>query len=145
MHTFSDPRLERIAAYFETLTRASLTQLPELYHVQAYFKDPFNEVRGVAAIEHIFLHMFSQVKNPRFKIISGVAQQQDAWLEWNFLFELNQQSWVVRGATKLVFDAQGKITIHRDFWDTGEELYSKLPLIGWLMRLLRKKLSSTIF
>jgi len=86
--------------------------------------------------------MYTQVNNPHFKIVSGLAQQSEAWLEWDFLFEQDGKPWVVRGASKLCFDAEGKITNHRDFWDTGEELYAKLPVIGVLVRWLRKRLSA---
>lgn len=142
MRPFADPRLERIAIFFETLSPVTVSQLPDLYHAQAYFKDPFNEVEGIAAIERIFSHMYTQVNNPHFKIVSGLAQQSEAWLEWDFLFEQYGKPWVVRGASKLCFDAEGKITNHRDFWDTGEELYAKLPVIGVLVRWLRKRLSA---
>lgn len=38
----------------------------------------------------------------------------------------------------LRFDAAGKVCYHRDYWDTGEELYEKLPLLGLGARLLRR-------
>jgi steroid delta-isomerase len=31
----------------------------------------------------------------------------------------------------------GKVVWHRDYWDAAEELYAKLPAIGWLMRFLQ--------
>jgi steroid delta-isomerase len=142
MRPFADLRLERIALYFEALSAGTLQQLSDLYHPRACFKDPFNEVQGVAAIKKIFSHMYTQVKDPRFKIVSGLAQAELAWLEWDFLFEKNDSTWTIRGASKLVLDSEGKIIYHRDYWDTGEELYAKLPIISWLIRLLQKKLSA---
>jgi hypothetical protein len=35
----------------------------------------------------------------------------------------------------------GRIAYHRDYWDTGEELYAKLPVIGIAIRFLRRKLA----
>ena len=49
---------------------------------------------------------------------------------------------VIRGASHLRFDSAGKVTWHRDYWDAAEELYMTLPVIGWLMRRLRKALSA---
>jgi hypothetical protein len=43
------------------------------------------------------------------------------------------------GATHLVFDADGKVAVHRDYWDAAEELYEKLPLLGGLMRWLKRR------
>jgi hypothetical protein len=36
-------------------------------------------------------------------------------------------------------DAQGLIVLHRDYWDAAEELYEKLPVVGALMRWLRRR------
>ncbi len=142
MRPFADPRLEHIALYFETLSPEAVSRLSDLYHPQARFKDPFNEVQGLAAIQRIFSHMYTQVQRPQFQIASGVVQADTAWLEWDFSFEQATHTLTVRGASKIIFDADGKIRSHRDFWDTGEELYAKLPVIGWLVRQLRKKLSA---
>ena len=49
----------------------------------------------------------------------------------------------IRGATLVRFDTQGRVTLHRDYWDAAEELYEKLPLLGTLMRWLRKAASAT--
>ena len=43
------------------------------------------------------------------------------------------------GASHLVFDAQGLVVLHRDYWDAAEELYEKLPLVGSLMRWLKRR------
>jgi hypothetical protein len=32
---------------------------------------------------------------------------------------------------------------HRDYWDAAEELYEKLPVLGALMRLLKRRLRAT--
>ena len=39
----------------------------------------------------------------------------------------------------LVFNEQGLVTMHRDYWDAAEELYEKLPLLGGLMRWLKRR------
>ena len=44
---------------------------------------------------------------------------------------------LIHGVSHLRFDEQGEVTYHRDYRDTGEELYAKLPLIGGAVRYLR--------
>ena len=46
---------------------------------------------------------------------------------------------MIRGASHLRYDAAGLVAFHRDYWDAAEELYEKLPLIGSLMRWLKKR------
>ncbi len=134
--------LARLKTFFETLDLASVARLGEVYATDAYFKDPFNEVRGLAEVERIFRHMFVQVKDPRFVVHEIVAQGAQAFITWDFVFELHRFSrgqQVVRGASHLRFDAAGKVSYHRDYWDLAEELYEKLPVLGGLMRFLKRR------
>jgi hypothetical protein len=48
----------------------------------------------------------------------------------------------VRGASHLRFDSHGKIIWHRDYWDTAEELYAKIPILGAVMRFLKRRLAT---
>jgi len=55
--------LHNLVRFFETLTLAQSQDLSGVYTDDAYFKDPFNEVRGLPAVTRIFQHMFVQVEN----------------------------------------------------------------------------------
>ena len=48
----------------------------------------------------------------------------------------------VRGASHLRFATDGRIALHRDYWDAAEELYEKLPLLGALMRWLKRRVNA---
>jgi steroid Delta-isomerase len=137
--------LARLRQYFESISLLSVRELGTIYAEDAYFKDPFNEVRGVPAIERIFTHMFTQVDAPRFVVHDVVAQDAQAFVTWDFRFRMkrfNPADQVIRGASHLRFDAAGKVVFHRDYWDAAEELYAKLPVLGGLMRFLRRRAAS---
>ena len=134
--------LARIVETFESLTPESVARLGELYSENAYFKDPFNEVNGRDGIRRVFDHMFRQVEAPRFRVTDRVADAAGAMLVWEFSFRSRGRETLVRGATHLRFDERGKIVYHRDYWDAAEELYAKLPLLGALMRWLRRRLAA---
>lgn len=134
--------LERLVQFFETLTvESAQTQLSNIYAADASFKDPFNEVRGLGAITPLFTHMFVQVENPRFVIDTHILQGNQAFITWDFLFNMKRYArdeQCIRGATQLRFNDAGLVEMHRDFWDAAEELYEKLPVLGSLMRVLKK-------
>lgn len=142
-----DARLARVVQWYEQLSPASLAELPEIYHPEARFKDPFNEVQGHALIGQIFAHMFKSLHQPRFQVRETVAQGDQAFLTWDFNFQLRGrggqpgQALHIHGATRLVFAADGRVHLHRDYWDAAEELYERLPLLGSLMRLLKRRLA----
>jgi ketosteroid isomerase-like protein len=141
----SGHRVERVRAFFESISPESLPRIDEIYARDAYFKDPFNEVRGVAAIRRIFSHMFEQVDAPRFVVREVVAAGDSAFLTWDFRFRarrLGSAEQVIHGASHLRFAADGRVCHHRDYWDAAEELYEKIPLLGGLMRLLKRRAAS---
>ncbi len=140
------PDLDALVDYFQSLTRESVAGLERHYAPDAYFKDPFNEVTGSIEIQRIFRHMFDRVREPRFIVTERVVGSNGAVLVWNFRFLM--RSWqpataqVVRGVSHLRFDDAGRVVYHRDYWDAAEELYAKLPLLGFVMRALQRALKA---
>ena len=137
------PELARVVALFESIERADVGRLGDLYRHDAYFKDPFNEVRGLAEVQRIFEHMFDQLDEPRFEVLEALQQGRQAFLTWDFRFRLKgagkPRILTIHGATHLRFADDGLIAWHRDYWDAAEELYEKLPLVGSLMRWLKRR------
>lgn len=137
-----DARVARIVALFEALAPADVARLGDFYHPQARFKDPFNEVQGLAPIQHLFAHMFVALDAPRFVVNDIVVQGDQCFLTWDFIFRFKRFSrelQTVRGASHLRLDAAGLIVLHRDYWDAAEELYEKLPGVAVLMRWLKRR------
>jgi len=139
-----DPRVARIVALYETLSPAALPQLATIYTDDARFKDPFNEVQGVPAIRAIFEHMYRTLDGPRFVVHERVLQGAQCFLSWHFMFRLKRggELITVRGASHLQLAEDGRIAVHCDYWDVAEELYEKLPLLGALMRWLKRRVNA---
>ena len=137
-------RLDNLIRYFETITEAIVPQLRVFYSADAYFKDSFSEVYKVEQIERIFAHMFGPLSKPRFIVHSRIEQGDEAFLTWDFRFRIKKYKpdveQVIRGGSQLCFDPQNKVCYHRDYWDAAEELYEKLPLIGGLMRFMKRRM-----
>ncbi len=97
------PNLKKLSAWYSSLSPQSLSQIGQFYAPDAYFKDPFNEVTGLAQIEHIFAHMFVATENPRFVIIDSVQQDAAAFLTWEFIFAYKGRSYTVLGSSHFRF------------------------------------------
>ena len=137
---------QNLANFFETLSPQSVSQLHTIYDEKATFKDPFNEVQGLPAIEGIFRHMYVALDQPHFVITGQLVDGAQAFLTWEFRFRFKRFDTTtlqaVRGGSHVVFNEQGLVTLHRDYWDAAEELYEKLPLVGGVMRWLKKRANS---
>jgi len=138
----TDARVQRIVTLFEHLTPADVPRLAQYYAADAKFKDPFNDVVGVPEIQRVFSHMYVALAEPRFVIRDVIVDGDQCFLTWDFLFRFkryDEKPQTVRGGSHLRFDAQGLVCLHRDYWDAAEELYEKLPLVGALMRWLKRR------
>lgn len=139
-------QLDALIRFYNEFSPASIDRFEEFYALDARFKDPFNEVRGIPAIQRIFTHMFTQVADPRFVVTEKIVDGNVAVLLWEFRFRGKQwgrdQVQVIRGVSHLKFDRAGKVCEHRDYWDAAEELYEKLPVVGALIRFLRRQISA---
>jgi len=134
--------LDNFIRIFETLSPERVGQLSELYSDDAYFKDPFNEIHGHTAITGIFEHMFKQVDKPRFVVTNRIVRDEQAFIVWDFTFQTKGSRTAgqcIHGSSYLCFDPDGRVNYHRDYWDAAEELYEKVPLLGSLMRFLKRR------
>ena len=142
----NSPAVTRVVEFFEGLTPETVVDLRTIYSTNARFKDPFNDVTGLDPIERIFQHMFVALERPRFVVTERVVQGSQCFLTWEFRFKFRRfdtdSEQVILGASHLVFDDTSLVCLHRDYWDAAEELYEKLPLVGSLMRWLKKRANS---
>lgn len=138
-------RAARVKGYFETLTPEAVERMGEVYAPDAYFRDPFNEVTGLPAIQAIFRHMYDPLVEPRFVVLETIEEGDRLVLTWDMLFRIRKfQPGVERkihGLSLLRFGPDGRVAYHRDYWDAAGELYAQLPVVGPLMRFLAKKMA----
>jgi len=135
--------VNHIVEVFESLTPEAVAQLGAIYTEHAHFKDPFNDIRGLAAIQGVFHHMYDTLMEPRFVVTRQVVDGAHCFLVWEFHFRFRRfrsdVDQCIQGTSHLQLAPDGRILDHRDYWDAAEELYEKLPLIGPLMRWLRQR------
>lgn len=135
--------VEHVVGFFESLTPASLSDIARIYADEARFKDPFNDVQGAGAIRAVFEHMFRTLDEPRFVVTKRVVDGRQCFLVWEFHFRFRSdrvgRSQVIHGGSYLQFGEDGRIEMHRDYWDAAEELYEKIPVLGSFMRWLRRR------
>lgn len=135
--------VETLISFYEGLRPEDVARFAEFYTPDARFRDPFNHVNHVEDIKRIFAHMFIQVNEPSFKVTHFLVGEGDAVLFWtlNFKFKgmgCKKSVESIEGVTHLAFNETGLVTLHRDYWDAAEELYSRIPVVGLLMRGLQK-------
>ena len=133
---------EQLKFQYEHLGKDTLGSLLSCYAQDAVFKDPFQEVQGHEAISHLFMNMYAQLQEPKFVVRETLLGKHQASLLWDFHFSMrrwNTSPKSFSGVSWLDFDDQFLVKKHIDYWDPASGIYEHLPLIGPVMRALKKR------
>jgi len=133
---------ERYIRFWETLSPESLSQLSEVAGPDIHFSDPFNDVSGLAGFQAVFEDMFQRVTKPRFQVTAHATNGDLCFLRWVFTFQRGGREWRIQGVSEVRFDTSGRAIEHIDHWDAAGQLYERLPVLGAVLRRLRRRLSA---
>ena len=137
--------LARYAQFYREIAPERLSALHQLCAPQVRFRDPFNDVYGVEKLEKLFRKAFEDVEDLRFEVTDTAISGSVGYLRWNMSYRPKQSwagrdRWHIEGMTEVHFDAGGRVTQHLDYWDSGE-IYQRVPLLGGVVRALRRRLA----
>lgn len=134
--------------FIETLTLESLDRLDELARPDIHFRDPLNDAHDLAGAKQVLSRVFREVDDPRYIVTHMAVDDDTCFLRWKFTCRPRVSGrghpWIVDGISEVRFDAQGKVSEHIDYWDAGHYVYERLPLFGYLIRFLRKRLATVV-
>lgn len=131
--------LDRYIAALQHLSPDSVGELRQLLADDVEFCDPFNRVQGADNYLAVLGDMFSRLDNVGFSVHESSRQGQVAYLHWTFTASSRLTGQLsFPGVSRLQLQEDGRISLHEDFWDSAA-LYGKLPLVGGLIRWLRKR------
>ena len=137
-------RAEMLAAYgryFENLTPDTLPEIARIATPDMRFRDPFNDVRGIDDVVRLLGTMYAH-GTPRFEILDRALGQSAGYILWRFTNDPGggRAPFMITGMSEIHFAPDGRISEHIDHWDSGGQFYERIPVLGWLIRLVRKRL-----
>jgi hypothetical protein len=142
----SKPHEERLAAYiryFENLTPENVDELENLVREDFSFEDPFNQLTNRRDAVRLFRRMFDDMDEPAFNISDSYWTDDGlkAVLKWRFAGSTEKLGDLdFEGLSEIYFDEAGQIISHIDYWDAAVHFYEKIPVLGGILRMIRKKL-----
>lgn len=134
--------LHQFARSFATLDKHNLQRLDSLYSDDIRFTDPLHEVQGLPALHAYFAQMYSNVSHLSFEF-HGFDQvaNGEGYLRWNMRFRhprlAGGELIEVRGCSHLLW--HDKVYRHHDYFDAGALLYEHVPVLGRIVRWLKRK------
>lgn len=135
--------LDAYIRFYETLTLQTVGELRTLVTPDVHFRDPFNDVQGVAGYERVLTKMFEDLDTPRFEIAHAVLDGSVGYLKWRFVFRVKRgRERAIVGMSELHFDADGRVARHVDYWDAAAQVYEHLPVLGFILRRIRRRIAA---
>lgn len=138
--------LERFLDTYQRLNRDNLELLEEIYSTDVRFSDPAHSLAGLAALRGYFVELYAHVEHISFDFAEPHASGDQVYVQWVMRLRhprLNRGAEVaVPGISCLHFAADGRVDEHRDYFDLGVLLYEQLPLLGPLVRAVKRRFAA---
>jgi hypothetical protein len=137
----SEPLVARFMEVYQALRHDTLDLLSEVYDPRVVFEDPLHKVAGLDALTAYFERLYAGVESIRFEFGDVVEGRGQAMLTWTMHMKHRRlrpgEELDLPGATHIRFGR--KVAYHRDYFDAGALLYERLPLIGGVVRAIRRR------
>ncbi|CAH6834395.1 putative transcriptional regulator [Vibrio chagasii] len=136
--------LDNFLNMYRELGTDNFDVLKTVYHPNIEFQDPLHHVSGIAALTHYFDNIYTQVTSCNFHIEHTFEVNGEASVYWTMHFvhkQLNGQKPIeVQGHSHLkMLDDQ--VIYHRDYLDVGSMLYEHIPVLGCVIKSIKKRAS----
>lgn len=141
----ADPVALRFQQFFIRFQEAvEAGEVRDLYAKDAYLNDSLKEVRGADAIDAYFRKTLEMATLVRVSFQDAAVSGENYYFRWVMDVQapkLNNGE-VVRslGMTHILFDAEGRVAVHQDYWDAASGLFQHLPVLGSLMGWVKERL-----
>ena len=129
--------LQKYLSHFERLQDNKLDDLLSTVSENFIFEDPFQKIKGKSQFKALLKKMFKRLKKPKFKIIMVYEHKLVNVVKWNFSCEFLKKTISFSGMSE-IYIKEKLITKHIDYWDSGRNFYSHLPVIGSIFRGIHK-------
>lgn len=140
----------RFKSLYRTLNRDTLSRakLADFYAEDIQFRDSLHEINGLSKMLSYFEAMYQNVPQISFDFHDEFSKEANggssAVITWTMAFQhpkLNRGKEIsVQGSTHLKA-RDGKVFMHRDYFDAGEMLYEHIPGLALVIRQLKKRLA----
>lgn len=133
---------DNLQRYFAGMTTDSVrAQTASVYAPGAYLNDTLVGIEGADRIEAYFGHTIERSRLLKVEFLDRAPVGTDWYVRWRMTVAADAlnggREVVTYGVTQLRFDANGRVLIHKDFWDSGTGLHEQLPGIGAAVRRVR--------
>jgi len=139
----SEEIIDKFCEIYQQLNKDNLSDLDKVYSKDVIFIDAVHQLQGIDKLKIYFQKLYNNISFCQFQIEQVISEQGQASIIWTMTFAHNQlnsgAAIKLNGCSHLKFDK--KIYYHRDYLDMGEMVYEHLPLLGRIVKFIKKRVS----
>ena len=109
------------------------------YNKQVKFVDPTQVKNGIDQFIKAQKGLIKRCDDIFLKSHSIAINKNVAFVEWTMGLKIKGLEFLYDGATRLIFDEDGKVIEHRDYFDFCSGTFGNIPVIGSFFRWLYAK------
>lgn len=139
--------VHQLADFYRSFTYEDIAQLGKIYADDVQFIDPVHKMNSLNELSDYFASLVKNVKSCQFIVSEPqimASSENQAILTWEMIFAHpklgNGKEVSVEGISHLKWDE--KITYHRDYYDLGAMIYEHVPMMGYVVGVLKKRLAA---
>ena len=137
--------IDRFELLYSNFDKQALNILNDVYSPNILFVDPVSEHRGLNAVHEYFANLVNNTKHCECTIINKLTTNENVVVMWKMQFShpsIKSGALVeVDGISHLTIK-DDRVTYHRDFYDMGQMIYEHLPLLGSVVKTIKKRMSA---
>lgn len=138
--------LERSKEFFDNLSSAQMSLVEGFYDKNAVFQDPIHKIKGVPAIRAYYEGLYKNVEAIRFEYGKSLESDDTVSLSWRMYLQAagieGGKEITVDGVSLITFGGdEGKAVLHRDYFDMGEFIYERVPVLKNILGFIKKRLA----
>ena len=91
--------------------------------------------------DRVYENLFQQLANVAVAVTDAHGDERTGFLLWTMTYQLRGRQRIITGTSHLQFAADGRVMMERDFWDASGPVYGEVPLLGWVLRHIKRRVS----
>jgi hypothetical protein len=135
--------IEQFIRLYQDLDKSNIDSIDSIYAPEIQFNDPFHQVDGLINLKAYFYQLYINVESIDFTFGESLSDNDNHFIQWTMTLKhpkLNGgKSFAVQGASLLKVNSDQQIIFHRDYFDAGVMLYEQLPILGGLVKLIKRR------
>jgi hypothetical protein len=114
-------------------------QWRELYDDNVHFKDPTQEREGIKAYIEAQDGLMRRCDDVYLQPASIAIEGNTAFVEWEMGLKIKGIEFIYPGTSRLLFNDDGKVCDHRDYFDFVGPTFEPVPVVGGFVRWVYKR------